>query len=225
VYLTSAEWNALHRGKMVKTFEENLKRVYPQKFDLIYDRSGSKVHSIEVLLEDGHLDAITERNVVSTLIHTEYYRHLDRAHRLVKELTSEINLENIKRLWWILRFRRLSQLSLTGFNQPDLTSEEIEHILRYINYSHLLERLNLTEYVQEINGTIQLSDSVKKVYGQIPFLNEDSMLMVKCSSGGSSSLDLTWLQTFGYHRLLPKITTVYIYNPLTGQLWRKNVQV
>jgi len=201
----------------MEIFEQHLKEVYSE-YDLIYDRRGSQICSVEVLTEDGHLDSISERNVVSTLIHSEYYQHLSQAQECSQQLTSEVNLDNIQRVWRILKFQKLTQLSLTGFHQPDLSLDQAETILRYVNNSHLLEQLNLTEFRLDVWGILFET----KIWGQVPFLGENGLLMVTCSS----HLDLTWLQGMIYSELLSaatgsNLTQLHLYNPLTGQLWRR----
>lgn len=118
-----------------------------------------------------------------------------------------IDEDNINKIWWIVRFLRLTQLSLIGFNKPDLKPIEIKKIIEYINNSSILNDLNITKYHHQVSGEIQVlpSDKPTIVTGELDFESDNAIIEIKCYSN-KSSFENAWLQTIIYNRL------VYISN-------------
>jgi hypothetical protein len=259
IYITNDEWKRILRNESLYWLDSKINMVFP--FPVRKILMGSSVNIINN--EGQFITEINDQNIVSSLIHKEYYNYLPTAQALSSELTNSIDEDNINKIWWIVRFLRLTQLSLIGFNKPDLKSNEIYNIINYINGSNILNNLHINRYHHCVQGEIQIlsSDTPTVVVGEIDFESDDALVEIKCYSSRRSFED-AWLQTIIYNFLLPidnsrqstfrniaskrnvisndiiinyssasnnspeyLYKTLYIYNPISGELWRRSLKI
>ena len=102
--------------------------------------------SIDNLMSIVESREITENHIVSDFMCNEYYKHLSIAHDIRKAVLSSdsCDQEYIENIWWLLKFQKLMDMSITGFNQSDLTHVEIQKIIDYLNTSDILYELSIT---------------------------------------------------------------------------------
>ena len=216
IYITRKEWTELSKGKSL-SFERNVHQIFPE-CDIPKIEKG-----VIILRTSQGIITITEKDIVSNLIYQEYYRYLPQAIELSKQITDVIDIPNVQLIWWILRFQRLAQLSLTGFNQPDLTIEDIQYIIEYITSSTALNSLELKVHHSLVHGYLPMGNQNLPVMvsGEIDFCGEDNVLEVKCYV--SRSLEEAWLQVMTYNKLLELkgvgVKKIYVYNAISGELW------
>lgn len=241
-YITQSEWsNTLKSKELPASLVDKIKKVYPHN-DINIKRKvdGGKVKIIILYIDKakvlnlvGPIDEsivetseITENNIVSDFMCQEYYKYLDQAHNIRNLILTNPNCNEkyIQNLWWMLKFQRLIDMSLIGFNQPDLTKEQIQKVLNYINTSKILFDLGVTDYHSRYRGCIVHEDQEIIVNGEVDFECKDGMLELKCIS--SNDLDEAWLQVMVYNQLSNmKYNKVYIYNALNGTLYQRKLKL
>lgn len=257
IYITSDEWKSIKQNKALHWLDSKINMIYGVPVKKILSKN-----SLRIIDDEGKLiSEITNQDIVSSLIHKEYYNYLPKAQALSSQLTTFFDDDNINNIWWIVRFSRLTQLSLIGFNKPDLKPNDIQKIIEYISNSTILNNLNITEYHRHVSGELQVlsSDKPNIVIGELDFESKNAIIEIKCYSN-KRSLEDAWLQTIIYNLLvhisnlrdstLHKIAsnrnlisngiimndssydfsskhfykTLYIYNPISGQLWRRTLK-
>lgn len=184
------------------------------------EQVGGKVINIEDSViqweQEEKMKFVTEKNIVSDSVCKDYYNYLIVAKSFINRLGVELNPENIKLLWWLVRFKQISKLSLGGFLDQDLTKEDIEKLLIFSDEKTGLESFKIQNYHIPVMGYQE--DNF--LTGEIDFLTDQGILEIKCTQ---KSLDSAWNQTILYHQLLKsEIPTIWVYNAFTGELWRKD---
>jgi hypothetical protein len=174
-YLTSNEWDQVLRSRdLPQSVIDKIHQVYPYRYvDIrrqVY-RGKVKIIVLFVDLEDlSEIDPsdlstavqireITENNIVSNFMCNLYYRHLGRSRILNESAQFTVNLVND--LWWLLRFRKLMDMSLVGFRQPNLTIDEITNIINYLNSARILQENRLKQRMRVKNYGLMVKSTLK----------------------------------------------------------------
>ena len=168
---------------------------------------------------------ITENNVVSDYMCDEYYKNIGRAHQ-IRLNCSNIDEKFVQNLWWILRFNKLMDMHVLGFNQPDLAPEDIQSILNFINTAPLFKYLTPTSYHPIIKKPITLNGNEMTIHAHVDFELENGLLGFKCTN--SDTFDDAWLYLMVYNLLAgphkqTKYDTLYIYNAHSGTLYSRKL--
>lgn len=248
VYLTSNEWDQVLRNEVLpESVIDKICQVYPYRYvaiKRIVDWGKVKIYVLFVDLEDlsdadpsnlstaVKIQEITENNIVSDFMCNLYYHHLDQAQQTRSRILngfSQFTVNLISDLWWLLRFYKLMEMSLAGFQQPDLTSEEIVNIINYFNNARILQEMHLTNYHTFYKKLLRTKneDRALMVNGEADFEGQCGIVELKCSS--SNNLDDAWLQVMAYNMIAgdkgePKYENIYIYNALNGTLYRRQLK-
>ena len=172
---------------------------------------------------------ITENSIVSEFMCNEYYKYLDTAHdirNLVLSATN-CNVDFVKNIWWLLRFECLMKMRLTDFNQPDLTDQDIQTVLDYIQNTYILSEMSISKYHPMYRRRVfleKIDDIELWIRGEVDFECNDAFLEVKCSN--SNDLEDAWIQVMIYNLIADtgnklKYNKVYVYNAITGTLYQR----
>lgn len=242
-YVTSDEWTQILRNREIPTSVMNkIKKVYP--YDNINIRrkvEGGKAR-IVILFIDGikvlnswrpvidesivETREITENHIVSDFMCTQYYKYIDAAHIVRNAVLSskKCNEDYVENLWWLLRFQKLMDMSLTGFNQPNLSSEEIRRVLNYVENSKILNNLRINDYHPHYRARVSNSTEVETwVHGEVDFESNDGFVELKCIKG--EELEEAWLQVMVYNQISGlKYNKIYVYNAISGTLYQRKLQ-
>jgi hypothetical protein len=241
-YITQTEWTSILRSKEIPTsIMQKIKKVYPYSdIDIKRKVEGGKVKIIILFIDKTKLlnswhsvidesmvetREITENHIVSDFMCSEYYKYLEPAHSIKNSImtTDSCDEEYVENLWWLLRFQRLMNMSLTGFNQPDLSKEEIRRVLNYIEKAKILPELYVTEYHSHYRGRILGEEVETWVNGEADFECEDAIIELKCISG--NELEEAWLQVMVYNQIAAmKYKKVYVYNAINGTLYQRKLK-
>ena len=225
VYVTTNEWRDISKGKHVSSFKEKVEMVCPGPVKLNYESHGAKVKGIKVETYSGVCIAyVDEKNIISTLMSEEYYKHLPEAKMESSQLTSELTPENVRRRWNVLRFSKLTQLSLTGFKKATIKQEQIDSLINYIRKETALRKLDISKYHTRVRSYLHVpqTNEMVCVEGELDFETNDGVIEIKCHRMNLIP-DEDWLQVIIYDRLSSqeKKRDLYVYNALTGDLWKR----
>lgn len=144
-------------------------------------------------------------------------------------ISSGLNIitdELISDLWWILRFQQLSDMSVVGFNKPDLTKEEINAILKYIHSSYILTQMNIDAYHPIYSKVMSFYPDTQshKLVGEVDFESHQGIVEFKCLQ--KDSFDDAWIQVMIYNLIAsgincpPKHKDLFVYNAFSGNLYK-----
>lgn len=244
VYLTSSEWDQVLRNRdLPKSVVDKIYQVYPYRYvDIRRQVSRGKVKIIVLFvdLEDlAEIDPndlstavqvreITENNIVSSFMCNLYYRYLNQAQETRCRIFNKFQLKEsfVKDLWWLLKFRKLMDMSLVGFRQPNLKFDEINNIINYLNNAKILQEMHLTKYHPIYRKLLETEDESQELWvnGEVDFEGRYGIVELKCIS--SDNLEEAWLQVMTYNMIAsdtdkPKYKYIYIYNALNGTLYRR----
>lgn len=240
-YVTSDEWTQIMRSKEIpSSVMDKIKKVYPyDDIDIRRKVEGGKARIVILFIDKMKLlnswnpvidesmvetREITENHIISNFMCDEYYKNIDTAHdtRTAVLGSKTCNENYVENLWWLLRFRRLMDMSLTGFNQPDLTQEEIEKVLNYVNQSKILSDLNITDYHTHYRNLVP-SKVETWINGEVDFESRDGIIELKCIK--EDNLEEAWLQVMVYNQIAEdKYNKVYVYNAITGTLYQRKLK-
>ena len=239
VYITHSEWNSIIKKRFPPSLIDKLKYIYPGVIRYEYFEKHGKILSLQIFDQKSGrmITEIKESNRVSTLMSEEYHQTLPGIIQKWKELTPEISEKNIKIIWDLLRFNQLAKLSLVSYDETPPVPENLESVLGYLQQTQALSRLKLNGYHIPTAGLVPHSGTEVLLEGEIDFESEDSLVEVKCHKDGLIR-DEDWVQVILYNwTYMPKEVyaaimaqkqvsfkekrEIYIYNPLNGQLWRR----
>jgi hypothetical protein len=239
-YVTSDEWSAILKNKDIPTSVlDKIKEVYPyEDINIRRKVDGGKVRIIILFIDKNKVfnswrpsidlnsmvetKEITENHIISNFMCDEYYKHLSLAHDVKNSILKSDSLdeEYVENLWWMLRFQRLMDMSLTGFNQPDLSKDDINKVLHYINNSKVLSDLHVVNYHTHYRSEVEVETWVN---GEVDFESDDAFIELKCVK--SDDLDEAWLQVMVYNQISEmKHKRIYVYNAITGTLYQRKVK-
>lgn len=233
VYVTTPEWRDIVNGKTVVSFRNKIEMVCPGPINIKYESCGSKIKAVNIeTLEGNCIARVDEKNIISTLMSEEYYKHLPQARQQVYELTPEITPENVIKRWNILKFMKLTQLSLTGFKKASIKPDQVDAVINYVQQEEILKRLRISKYHSKVRQYLNVpqSQEVVCVEGELDFETDTGIVELKCHNA-TIIPDDDWLQVIVYDRLynsmhsLNKKRDLYVYNALTGDLWRRTPKI
>lgn len=245
-YLTAAEWSHIvYKLEIPNSVQTKMRKVYPHKH-LTMSRSvdngkvkllvlyinGNKVRKFQQrkitdLEELFELKEVTENHVISDFMCNEYYKHLTLAHEIKTQLaeSDSHDKEYVENIWWMLRFLKLMDMSLVGFNQDDLTKDEIDRVLNYISQSRIISDLTIVDYHSTYRSQVNLPGLINETWvrGEVDFECKDGFLEFKCLS--NNDLEEAWLQVTVYNLISgQKHNKVYVYNALNGNLYERTLK-
>ena len=244
-YLTLDDWQeVLNNKKVPENIIAKIKLVYPYQYIYVTKTVEKDRTKLRVLYLDYsrwvtlptelpdmnsmlELVEITENNVVSDYMCQEYYKNIGHAHSIRLNCTN-IDVKFVQNLWWILRFNKLMDMNVVGFNQPDLGEEEIKAILKFVDESPLFTYLTPVQYHPITKKTITVSGNEMTIHAHVDFECENGLLGFKCTS--SDTFDDPWLYLMVYNLLAgpnkqSKYETIYIYNAYSGILAERRLIV
>lgn len=249
-FITVKEWQEIAKAKEIPpSVQEKIALVYPYplvlsnrtvdwyrtKITVLYVDHLNMKHlrgnneNMKSLLEIG---AITEHDIISDTMCETYYQHIGEAVKIKHQLecSQEITSELVKKWWWMLRFRRLMDMSILDFTKDDLSDEEVDRVINYINTATILKNMRLTKYHSDCEKTINIlpGDPTCKVNGEIDFEGDDTMVEFKCFT--KDDFEEAWLQVIVYNiisspTIRPKYRSLHVYNAISGTLYKSDLNM
>ena len=264
-FITKDMWDNMINDGVIKTvighikyiFDNHIDRVAFDVFDNVLNLTEMRqkkikmngVKNVTFYSKDRVVVIVSGSEVVSNLMFDEYRRNVDEAKRLKRELTPEVTEENIRRVWWIIRFNRLTNLSLVEFETPDMTARAMNAILFYLENEECLSDLKPNGYQIDVSGLYRDLNGDVELCGKIDFETEDSIVEVKCFKDDCmiTESESPWIQAALYNCLsqdmdsefvqvngvnsgkvrgvkdnrVHKYDRIYVYNPITGSLFER----
>lgn len=241
-FVTADEWsNILKYKEIPSSVIDKINKVFPyEDIDIKRKVEGGRARIVIMFIDKVKLfnawrpvisenmvetREITENHIVSDFMCNEYYKNIGKAHMirdnvLISKTCSKNYIENI---WWLLRFQRLMDMSLTGFQLPDLSNDDIEKVLNYIENSTILQDKKITEYHSHYRNEVP-AEVETWVRGEIDFDSPDGFVELKCFQG--EELEEAWLQVMVYNQISGmKHKNVFVYNAITGILYQRKLKI
>jgi hypothetical protein len=240
-FITSNEWSTILKQKEIpSSVMDKIKRVFPyEDIDVKRKVEGGRARIVIMFIDKIKLfnawrpvisesmvetREITENHIVSDFMCDEYYKNIKKAHKMRNNvlISKTCNKNYIENIWWLLRFQRLMDMSLTGFQLPDLSNDEVEKALNYIENSTILKEKKITEYHSHYRNEVP-AEIETWVRGEIDFDSPDGFVELKCIQ--NNELEEAWLQVMVYNQIAGmKYQNVYVYNAITGVLYQRKLK-